>query len=149
MKRNYFIVDYTAQELLVVLAGQRFTFDLRRGEVGDYWSMIPEKQLEINFYQPSKYERPVVFLHGEYIQERYSMSIDFLGCLGNMDDYFGYVEMSKAMMDIKRLLMDKYLFKNNYAEKVVIKYADVIQQGIFDGLGYEGIVNKLMGEVRS
>jgi hypothetical protein len=147
MKRNYFIVDYSSWELLVSLADVRYKIDLRQGLVGDCWSEITNPsgdKLEINFYQENKYELPIVGVHGMYDADtRYCISVEYFGCLGNKDDYFGEVVLDDRLNRVKRLLMDKYLLKHNRAERVVREYADVIIQGLFDGKSEEEIIREV------
>lgn len=147
MKRNYFIVDYSSWELLVSLGGVRYTFDLRTGDVGDYWGSITNPnghELEINFVQRDKYSRPEVYVHGEYTEGiRYVIGVEYTGCLGNKDDYFGEVVLDNKLSKVKRMLMDKFLFKHNKAEQVVRDYADVIIQGLFDGKTEEDIIREV------
>lgn len=147
MKRNYFIVDYSNWELLVSLGGVRHTIDLRKGFVGDCWSWIYNPsgdRLEVSFYQEGKYDLPIVSVYGMYDKDTtYCISIEYLGCLGNKDDYFGEVDLDDKLSRVKRLLMDKYLLKHNRAEKVVREYADVIIQGLFDGKSEEQIIREV------
>ena len=97
MKNNYFI-DYHNKSIHLTYEGNEYKFDLRLGDVGDYWSSFyfNNQMYDINFYQESSESVPSFEVYdckmGENNQWQTNMMsyeiIPLNASIGNPDDYF-------------------------------------------------------------
>ena len=92
---NYFKVDYDARTIYLCYQGEEFTFDLTKGDVGDYWNSFTTKYGEtkdINFYQESVREAPGLSVYDldadGYIDTSKEESIKCWFAEGDYDNYF-------------------------------------------------------------
>jgi hypothetical protein len=67
MKPNNFTVNYTKKTLVLHFEGEKFTWNLNDGDVGDFWHSFTTKKgiiKDINFYQEDAGERPNLSVYG-------------------------------------------------------------------------------------
>ena len=77
--KDKFTVDYDKKELVVTFEGETFTFDLKEGDTGDFWSCLTHSNgtiKDINFYQEDHDETPSVALYGVKPNEEGELLID-------------------------------------------------------------------------
>jgi len=61
--RNYAIVDYNKKALYLNYRGQIFSFDLNKGDVGDFWHGFKTKEgieFDLNFIQETTKDDPYI-----------------------------------------------------------------------------------------
>lgn len=102
-EQDHAILDYEKQELTLYWKGDFHSFDLTKGDVGDFWSSIVSKDdevFEINFHQEDEEQPPTVDIYAVELDElgyvRVTDNIDSIDAdrvftRGNQSKYFNRV----------------------------------------------------------
>ena len=98
---NSFIVNYDTKTVELTFNEEKFTFDLSKGGVGDFWGSFIDKEEftnDVNFCQENKDEQPCFSIYGLTIDPinpafliinmNDETVIDCAGQIGNPDNYF-------------------------------------------------------------
>jgi hypothetical protein len=92
--KKYFEVDYDYAVLNLYYGDEKFTFDLKEGDVGDYWNSFTTKDgvlRDINYYQDAPEYEPTLSTYGvvdNQINTSDEEPIDLMGTKGNVLAYF-------------------------------------------------------------
>ena len=93
--RNYFIVYYDKAIVDLYYNDEKFTFDLKEGDVGDYWDSLTTKDgviRDVNFYQDTPDCMPSFATYGISVDGYTNTSdeepIKCKGMQGNVNNYF-------------------------------------------------------------
>jgi hypothetical protein len=81
---NHFNIDYTKKTLDLQFEGEKFSFDLNEGDVGDFWHSFTTKEgivKDINFYQEDENEVPLVSVYGVKDNGKGELLIDTNDCI--------------------------------------------------------------------
>ena len=64
---NSFKINYTSRRLKLNFNNEMFEFDLKKGDIGDFWGTFTTKKgvmKDINFYQENEREKPIINIYG-------------------------------------------------------------------------------------
>lgn len=96
---NNAIVDYDSKQLVIKFNGEKFTFDLTLGDIGDFWHGFETKdgtKYDVSFHQEDADSFASVNVYGTIMEEDGELTIDSWNCedievidtMGNQENYF-------------------------------------------------------------
>ncbi len=99
--KDFAIVDYDLKQLVLTFGGEKFTFDLTLGDIGDFWHGFETQNgtiYDVNFYQEEPNSYVGVSVYGTMIDEGGDITIDSsnyvdidaVNTIGNQENYFNY-----------------------------------------------------------
>jgi hypothetical protein len=99
--KDFAIVDYDSKQLILMFSGEKFTFDLTLGDIGEFWHGFGTQDgtiYDVNFYQEEPNSYVGVSVYGTMIEEDGMITIDssnyveidIVNTIGNQENYFSY-----------------------------------------------------------
>lgn len=142
---NKFTINYDTKTIELTFNDENFSFDLNKGDVGDFWYSFQTKDgivRDINFSQEDKNQEPSFAVYGLFLPDKekpeqllINMSdetcIDCEEKIGNPDNYFGVEEKEELNNRelVKRVLVSKG-WGENRAETLIEANIDIFYVNI-------------------